>query len=96
MRIRFLTPAECEMFEASAYYERQAADLGKNFLEIIEEATNEIAENPMTWPEIFQGIRRRPVRRFPYSVLYCIHADEIIIVAIMHQKQKPAYWVDRL
>ncbi len=96
MKIRFLTPAEIEMFEASAYYEMQATGLGSNFLDIIEEATNEIKENPRTWPKIDQGIRRRIVRRFPYSILYRIHGDEIIIVAIMHQKQKPNYWINRL
>jgi len=96
MKIRFLTPAEFEMFEASVYYETQATDLGDNFLDIIEEATNEIAQNPRIWPKIYQGVRRRLVRRFPYSVLYCIHADEVIVVAIMHQKQRPNYWIDRL
>ncbi len=96
MKVRFLTPAEIEMFEASAYYEMQASNLGGNFLDIIEEAVNEIAENPNTWPVINFGIRKRVVRRFPYSVLYRIHSDEIIIVAIMHQKQKPNYWIDRL
>ena len=95
MKVRFLTPAEIEMFEASAYYEMQAPNLGENFLDIIEEAIEEIAKNPKLWPEIDYGIRRRLVRRFPYSVLYHIHMDEIIIVAVMHQKQKPHYWIDR-
>jgi hypothetical protein len=49
MKVRFLTPAEIKMFEASAYYEMQATDLGSNFLDIIEEATNEIKENPRAW-----------------------------------------------
>jgi plasmid stabilization system protein ParE len=95
MKVRFLTPAEAEMFDAAAYYEMQAPGLGNNFLSVIEGAISEIEENPKTWPEIDQGIRRRLVRRFPYSVLYHIHVDEIIIVAVMHQKQKPNYWIDR-
>jgi len=56
----------------------------------------EIAEHRHTWPEIDYETRRRVVRRFPYSILYRIHIDEIIIVAVMHQKQKPSYWIDRL
>ena len=96
MKVRFLAPAEIEMFEASAYYEMQVDNLGRNFLTIIEKAIKEIAENPRTWPEMDDGIRRRIVRRFPYSVLYRIHIDEIIIVAIMHHKQKPKYWIDRI
>jgi plasmid stabilization system protein ParE len=96
MMVRFLTPAEVEMLEAAVYYETQATHLGDNFLDIIETAVAEIAENPETWPEINQDIRKRVLRRFPYSILYQIHNDEIIIVAVMHQKQKPHYWINRL
>ena len=56
------------MFEAAAYYEMQAPTLGENFLDIIEAATNEIADHPKIWPEIDNGIRRRVVRRFPFSI----------------------------
>jgi len=55
-----------------------------------------LAEYPETWPEIDKGIRKRVVRRFPYSILYQIYNNEIIIVAIVHHKQKPHYWIDRL
>lgn len=96
MKIRFLAPAEIEMFEASAYYEMQVKNLGANYLDIIEEAIKEISENPETWPVVDQGIRRRLVRRFPFSILYTVDDDTIIIVAVMHQKQKPNYWIDRL
>jgi plasmid stabilization system protein ParE len=96
MNIRFLLPAEIEMNEASLFYEMRAPGLGKNFLDIIETAVSEIAEQPEIWPEIDKGIRRRLVRRFPYSLLYSIQSSEIIIVAVMHQKQKPRYWIDRL
>ena len=96
MKVRFLTPAEIEMLESAVYYETQARELGENFIDIIEEAVVDIAENPQAWPEIDQAIRRRLVRRFPYSILYTVHEQEIIIVAVMHQKQKPRYWLDRL
>ena len=33
MNLRFLTPAEIEMFEAAAYYEMQVRGLGGSFLE---------------------------------------------------------------
>lgn len=96
MKIRFLSAAESELFEAAAYYELQAQYLGENFLEIIEAAIAEIGETPKTWPEIEHGIRRRLIRRFPYSILYTFIDSEIVIVAIMHQKQKPKYWIERL
>ena len=96
MKTRFLTPAEIEMLEAATYYEMRTENLGINFLNIIESAVAEIAKDPKTWPEIDKGIRRRLVRRFPYSIFYSIHENEIIIMAVMHQKQKPNYWITRL
>jgi plasmid stabilization system protein ParE len=96
MKIRFLAPAETEMMEAAAYYEMQVERLGTNFLDIIEAAVSEISENPETWPKNELGIQRRLVRRFPYSIFYAVHENEVIIIAIMHQKQKPRYWIDRL
>jgi len=96
MKFRFLTPAEAEMMEAATYYEMQVERLGINFLDIIEAAVVDIAENPEIWPEIEQGIQRRLVRRFPYSILYAVYDNEVIIVAVMHQRQKPRYWMGRL
>ena len=90
MNVRFLRPAEIEMMDAAAFYEMQVEKLGVNFLDIIEAAVAEIAGNPETWPEIENGIQRRLVRRFPYSILYAVHNNEVIIVAVMHQKQKPS------
>ena len=96
MRVRFLVPAEEEMLEAAFYYEMQVEKLGTNFLDIVEAAATEIAGNPDVWPEIEKGIRRRLIRRFPYSILYAFDENEVIIVAVMHQKQKPRYWLGRL
>ncbi|MGD9826220.1 type II toxin-antitoxin system RelE/ParE family toxin [Desulfobacter sp.] len=84
------------MIEAAIYYEMQVEGLGKNFLDIIEAAVAETAENPGIWPEIEQGIQRRLIRRFPYSILYTVYENELVIIAIMHQKQKPRYWIGRL
>jgi len=55
----------------------------------------EIAGNPEIWPEIENEIQRRLVRWFPYSILYAVHGNEVIVVAVMHQKQKPRYWMGR-
>jgi len=84
------------MVEAAVFYEDQAIHLGEHFLAIVAAAVFEIAEAPELWPERDNGMRRRPLRRFPYSILYRIDNDEIIIVAVMHQKRRPNYWVRRV
>jgi len=95
-KARFLLPAEIEMFEAAVFYETQVEKLGIDFISAIESAVFDISENPEIYPIIGNGVRRCLLPRFPYSILYKIDPDEIIIIAIMHQKRRPNYWVDRL
>lgn len=92
---RLLLSAEHEMFDAACYYERQAAGLGSDFLTKIEIALQDIATAPERWPIVGDKIRRRLIRRFPYSLLYRVDPDEIVILAVMHQKRHPSYWLPR-
>jgi len=95
-RIRFLSPSEIEMFDAAAYYEARVPKLGTDFISSIELAVSDLSEDPERWAVIGKEIRRCILPRFPYNVLYRIDPDEIIIVAIMHQKRRPNYWINRL
>ncbi|MCI5125177.1 MAG: type II toxin-antitoxin system RelE/ParE family toxin [Candidatus Electrothrix sp.] len=94
--LNFLLPAEVEMTEAALYYEARAAQLGERFLAAVELGVEQIQENPRTWPSIGSGIQRYLLPQFPYSLLYRDDPDEIVVIAVMHQKKRPYYWVDRL
>ena len=84
------------MFDAAVYYEARVPKLGTDFISTIEIAVSDLLEDPEKCPVIGKGIRRCILPRFPYSVLYKIDPLEIIIVAIMHQKRRPNYWINRL
>jgi hypothetical protein len=43
-----------------------------------------------------EDVRRCLVSVFPYSVLYTIEAEYVLIIAIMHGKRQPGYWRSRL
>jgi len=94
--IVFIKPAEQEMLEAAQYYERQSKGLGSSFLLEIQDAIDDIANSPETWPITRYDIRHRSIKRFPYRVLYRIDIDEIVVVAIMHLRRHPNYWLERL
>ena len=94
--VHFLAPAEQEMLDAARFYEIQAQGLGIDFLDKIDSAVQDIKENPERWVVIRFDIRRRLIHRFPYSVLYRIEDEEIIILAVMHLQRRPNYWVDRI
>ncbi len=94
--IVFLQPAEQEMLEAAQYYEHQSKGLGSSFLFEIQQAVDEIGNGPEIWPRTRYEIRQRSIKRFPYRVLYRNDSDQIVIIAIMHLRRHPDYWVGRL
>jgi toxin ParE1/3/4 len=93
--VRFLLPAELEMLDAARFYEMQARGLGADFLDKIDLAIDDIADDPQKWPVIRLQIRRRLIHRFPFGLLYRIDPDEILIVAVMHLHRHPDYWINR-
>ena len=66
--VHFLLPAEEEMLEAAFYYEQQSTGLGKDFLNKIKNAVDDIAQHPDRWPKTGSNIRRRMIHRFPYQI----------------------------
>ena len=93
--VRLLQPAEQEMVDAAVYYELQVRGLGADFLDKIESAIADIAENSERWPIVRSDIRRRLVHRFPYGLLYRVDPDEVLVLAVAHLHRHPTYWVGR-
>ena len=67
--------AEREFTEAAEYFERESIGLGAAFIAAVERCVAEIIEYPESGRRVVGTVRRRLVRRFPYSVLYSIKAD---------------------
>jgi plasmid stabilization system protein ParE len=77
------------------WYEEQAVGLGEDFLLELESSYEVISEYPDTWPNFQAGFKRYQLSRFPFSVVYKEHRNQIYIVAIMHNRRKPNYWQKR-
>jgi len=69
--------------------------LGQAFLDEVERAVTQIVAYPEAVPLVNRTVRKKPVRRFPYSVMYSIRAEGIHILAIAHQHRRPFYWRGR-
>nr|VFK43938.1 MAG: ParE toxin of type II toxin-antitoxin system, parDE [Candidatus Kentron sp. TC] len=94
--VRFLLPAEVEMCDAAIYYRTRVHGLGDTFLTKVESAIRDVTEYPLAWPIVQGHVRKRPIHRFPYSILYQNDPDEIVVVAVMHQRRRPGYWLGRI
>lgn len=103
MSLRFYIEPEAaaELDEAVNWYEEKRLDLGRDFLEAVDEALAFIASWPRSGkpaPNVPKGFaaRRTPVRRFPYHVVYIETPSAIRILAFAHDRRLPSYWHTRL
>ena len=87
--------AEREFIEAAAYFEQEGPGLGIAFIQEVKRCVAGITEFPESGRIVVGSVRRRLVRRFPYSILYSIKADHIRVLAVMHAKRRPTYWINR-
>lgn len=94
-RVRFLRPAEEELLATVAFYNARIPGLGSEFLAEVERTTALVAEHPLLGATFDEDIRRVLVRRFPYSLLYHVIGDEVLILAVSHHSRKPGYWRSR-
>ena len=81
---RFLSPAEDEMTEASLFYDAASRGLGNDFLDDVQQAIDRLCEYPLAGEEVAPGLRRTLLHRFPFSVVYAVETDVILIIAIAH------------
>ena len=97
--LRFSREAEYELVEASRWYDSRRAGLGLEFVPSIEASLRRIDRNPRAGALIpsveDKAVRRFPVRRFPYHIVYVELSDRLQVLAVAHDRRRPGYWVDR-
>jgi plasmid stabilization system protein ParE len=96
MKLIVLSCAEQELADAVDYYNRECPGLGFEFAAEIQRGFRRIQEHPDAWPSFSSRSRRYLADRFPYGILYQARADAIVIGGIMHLRQNPSTWKQRL
>lgn len=95
MKVEFLQPAIVEYQDAIEFYNLQSAGLGDKFINEIDKTFSIIKNYPDGFTGYTNHTRRAVVNIFPYNLIYSLHNDRIIIIAVAHQHRKPIYWVNR-
>jgi plasmid stabilization system protein ParE len=96
MTVRFLLPAAAELDDAVTFYEKREVGLGSEFSSEVQRSLARIEDFPNAWRKLGARVRWHRLNRFPYGIVYAVLQDEIVVVAVMHMKQKPGYWRKRL
>lgn len=96
MKIRFLKLADQEVDDAVMWYEEQAEALSRDFLDELDRVVRLVKIYPLMGTQIEPEIRRFLFTRFPYSLVYGIDQETIVVIAVAHQHREPRYWADRI
>ncbi len=93
--VRVRPEAEREIEAAFAWYDEQRPGLGREFLNELEVVYERIAAFPLIHTNVYRGLRRARLRRFPVGVFYLVTDTEIRVVAVVHFARHPAVWRSR-
>jgi plasmid stabilization system protein ParE len=95
MKVRFHPEARSELRRARAWYSERSPLSAAAFAREVDNAINRIVATPERYPVAEHGTRRLVLQQFPFSLFYRAGADEVVIVAVAHQKRRPGYWRKR-
>ncbi len=98
---RFEIEADAEYAAAGRWYEERIAGLGFQFFDAVDATLDQIARLPNAGtlvPRVPAAlkVRRAPVKRFPYHVVYLETPTTIRVLAIARDQRRPGYWTARL
>jgi len=95
MTVQFHPLAERELNDAAQFYEGQATGLGARFLNEIDRLLTLLAAYPELGHPKTRPVRTVRARRFPYSLIYQLADDRLVVLAVAHHRRRPRYWTGR-
>lgn len=86
--IVLLKKAVKDIQESRDWYDEKEDNLGRLFVEKVQECITRIAENPKAYPQKYKSLRAGIVPTFPHAVFYKIEKNNVIrVYACVHHKQ---------
>lgn len=92
--------ANQELAEAVGRYNEQRHGLGHDFLDAIDKVLLRVSSFPKSGAPVPKTpanlpVRRVPVKRFPYHIVYLETPEAIRVLAFAHNRRRPFYWASR-
>ncbi len=92
LRVVFRPAARFEAQDARAWYEKQAPGLGLEFTRSLDAVLSAILRFPQSFPVVEAPFRQAILRKFPYSIIYEINGDEMVVLRCFHHRRDPGIW----
>ena len=99
-QLRLSPEAVAEAREATRWYDERSPGIGASLLDEVAAAVADLSR----WPGaggLIEGmpvdgeVRRVPIGRFPYHLVYTYTDDVVHVLAVAHDRREPGYWASR-
>ncbi len=95
--VAFLPEAREDLSEAAEWYAASARkEVALSFTRAVRAATHAIARNPYRFSSLEDDVRHLVLAKFPYSILYVVADDAVVILAVFHHRRDPEEWRRRI
>lgn len=95
-RIKLHPEAEEDIEQAVSYYEERRSGYGSKFLDNYVSATSFIRQFPESGTRYYERVLFTTLNDFPYSIFYLNLERSIFVLAVIHDRRRPGFWLDRL
>jgi len=89
LSVTLSTSARQDLADAVEWYARHSIHNAQRFVAEYGRMEALVAESPERWTMIKPGVRRLVFRRFPYSLIYSVQGDHVIVIAVKHHARRP-------
>ena len=97
MNYQFHPDAFDEHYDSVAFYQNRLPGLGADYVAEFEAVMAHICTASNFYPTIADpDIHKAGIKRFPFHIIYRVMPTQIFVLAVAHQRRRPAYWTGRL
>ena len=90
MKVRYTETALAEVDQIFSYIAGHSRSAAVSVRERIERTVETLAEIPeMAQVSDEPGVRRMPVRSYPFVIFYALEGDEVVILHVRHGARRP-------
>ena len=87
--VRYKRAAAAEVESGIAWYAKPEINQTSAFIQDLQLTESHLRTHPAFYQRVEGDVRRAVLRRFPYSLFFLIEQDQVVVLAFMHQHQRP-------
>jgi toxin ParE1/3/4 len=92
----FRPAAQAELISATTWYLDEAGGrIASDFQLAVQHALQVLALMPRLGTPAYGDARIWPVKPFAYTLVYRVVGDELVVMAVAHQRRAAGYWAGR-